>query len=110
MKRPRTAGCWVPPSAGRTAKRIGRLSFGLRAPVAQRIERRPPEPKVAGSNPVGRANAIYFRGRRRKQGGNDDVLPQRERETGAWPLPRSGQRPLRLEGRSTVAPSEGCRA
>ncbi len=26
-----------------------------RAPVAQRIERRPPEPKVAGSNPVGRA-------------------------------------------------------
>jgi hypothetical protein len=28
-----------------------------RAPVAQRIERRPPEPKVAGSNPVGRAIA-----------------------------------------------------
>ena len=26
-----------------------------RAPVAQWIERRPPEPKVAGSNPVGRA-------------------------------------------------------
>ncbi len=30
----------------------------MRAPVAQWIERRPPEPKVAGSNPVGRANAI----------------------------------------------------
>jgi hypothetical protein len=28
----------------------------LRAPVAQWIERRPPEPKVAGSNPVGRAS------------------------------------------------------
>jgi hypothetical protein len=27
-----------------------------RAPVAQWIERRPPEPKVAGSNPVGRAS------------------------------------------------------
>ena len=30
-----------------------------RAPVAQRIERRPPEPKVAGSNPVGRATATF---------------------------------------------------
>ena len=29
----------------------------VRAPVAQWIERRPPEPKVAGSNPVGRAKA-----------------------------------------------------
>jgi hypothetical protein len=29
--------------------------IALRAPVAQWIERRPPEPKVAGSNPVGRA-------------------------------------------------------
>jgi hypothetical protein len=29
--------------------------IGPRAPVAQWIERRPPEPKVAGSNPVGRA-------------------------------------------------------
>ena len=29
----------------------------VRAPVAQWIERRPPEPKVAGSNPVGRAMA-----------------------------------------------------
>src|SRR5512136_2623654 len=29
----------------------------VRAPVAQWIERRPPEPKVAGSNPVGRATA-----------------------------------------------------
>src|SRR5262245_5494644 len=28
-----------------------------RAPVAQWIERRPPEPKVAGSNPVGRASS-----------------------------------------------------
>ena len=33
-----------------------------RAPVAQWIERRPPEPKVAGSNPVGRA--IDFRAAR----------------------------------------------
>jgi hypothetical protein len=31
--------------------------IGARAPVAQWIERRPPEPKVAGSNPVGRATA-----------------------------------------------------
>ncbi len=30
-----------------------------RAPVAQWIERRPPEPKVAGSNPVGRAIATF---------------------------------------------------
>ena len=29
--------------------------IAARAPVAQWIERRPPEPKVAGSNPVGRA-------------------------------------------------------
>ena len=29
--------------------------IAVRAPVAQWIERRPPEPKVAGSNPVGRA-------------------------------------------------------
>ena len=33
-----------------------RLSSVAHAPVAQWIERRPPEPKVAGSNPVGRAN------------------------------------------------------
>ena len=30
-----------------------------RAPVAQWIERRPPEPKVAGSNPVGRAITTF---------------------------------------------------
>src|SRR4051812_10102540 len=30
--------------------------IAVRAPVAQWIERRPPEPKVAGSNPVGRAS------------------------------------------------------
>lgn len=33
--------------------RVGIIA--VRAPVAQWIERRPPEPKVAGSNPVGRA-------------------------------------------------------
>src|SRR4029079_9003615 len=31
--------------------------IAVHAPVAQWIERRPPEPKVAGSNPVGRAMA-----------------------------------------------------
>src|SRR5690348_16236385 len=36
-----------------------RVSFPVRAPVAQWIERRPPEPKVAGSNPVGRASATF---------------------------------------------------
>ncbi len=43
----RSLGRWVPCS---TRARN-------RAPVAQWIERRPPEPKVAGSNPVGRAKA-----------------------------------------------------
>ena len=33
--------------------------IGARAPVAQWIERRPPEPKVAGSNPVGRASTTF---------------------------------------------------
>ena len=33
--------------------------IAVRAPVAQWIERRPPEPKVAGSNPVGRAIATF---------------------------------------------------
>ena len=33
--------------------------IAVRAPVAQWIERRPPEPKVAGSNPVGRATATF---------------------------------------------------
>jgi hypothetical protein len=32
--------------------------IAVRAPVAQWIERRPPEPKVAGSNPVGRAISV----------------------------------------------------
>ena len=36
-----------------------------RAPVAQWIERRPPEPKVAGSNPVGRAISTLFGQRQR---------------------------------------------
>jgi hypothetical protein len=34
--------------------------IGPRAPVAQWIERRPPEPKVAGSNPVGRARTLVL--------------------------------------------------
>ena len=34
-----------------------RLSSVAHAPVAQWIEHRPPEPKVAGSNPVGRATS-----------------------------------------------------
>jgi hypothetical protein len=36
--------------------------IAVRAPVAQWIERRPPEPKVAGSNPVGRAstNVLFW--------------------------------------------------
>ena len=33
--------------------------MAVRAPVAQWIERRPPEPKVAGSNPVGRAISTF---------------------------------------------------
>src|SRR3954468_13247508 len=53
-------------AAGRTLEswpKAEALSAGIirgRAPVAQWIERRPPEPKVAGSNPVGRANATLF--------------------------------------------------
>ena len=38
--------------------------MAARAPVAQWIERRPPEPKVAGSNPVGRAIPTASRRRR----------------------------------------------
>src|SRR5437762_318517 len=40
--------------------------IAVRAPVAQWIERRPPEPKVAGSNPVGRATSNLF-GQRQRQ-------------------------------------------
>src|SRR5256885_2282015 len=39
------------------ASRLLPVSSTARAPVAQWIERRPPEPKVAGSNPVGRASS-----------------------------------------------------
>ena len=38
--------------------RVSVGSFALLAPVAQWIERRPPEPKVAGSNPVRRASQL----------------------------------------------------
>ena len=42
--------------------RVKRLAN--RAPVAQRIERRPPKPKVTGPNPAGRANYSVLRVRR----------------------------------------------
>src|SRR6266508_790278 len=53
-----------PPVGWRTNQSPGfyalreRESVRARAPVAQWIERRPPEPKVAGSNPVGRASVL----------------------------------------------------
>src|SRR3954451_6883843 len=39
-------------------RRVGGI-LGARAPVAQWIERWVPDPKVAGSSPVGRANATF---------------------------------------------------
>src|SRR5437867_2993860 len=50
---------------GPEAEGLGKLSgiIAVRAPVAQWIERRPPEPKVAGSNPVGRATLCIHAGR-----------------------------------------------
>ena len=41
-----------------------RLSSVVHAPVAQWIEHRPPEPKVAGSNPVGRVRTCRLGPRR----------------------------------------------
>src|SRR5690606_3392911 len=52
--RPRAhAGSIWGPRAGRLADRSGRPPSVDLAPVAQWIERLPPEQKVAGSNPVG---------------------------------------------------------
>ena len=38
----------------------GRTIIRFYAPVAQWIEHWPPEPGVAGSNPAGRANLLFF--------------------------------------------------
>ena len=57
MKAPASAGAFVYPASGvYHAQRPRPAELPIRAPVAQWIERRPPEPKVAGSNPVRRAS------------------------------------------------------
>jgi hypothetical protein len=63
--------------------------IAVRAPVAQWIERRPPEPKVAGSNPVGRAISLPRR----------TVAPAVLGERSALPFVDAGQPPAADRGR-----------
>src|SRR3954452_21897334 len=54
-------------------RRVGGI-LGARAPVAQWIERWVPDPKVAGSSPVGRATSTLLGSASAKQPGTDDRL------------------------------------
>ena len=66
--------------------------IGTRAPVAQWIERRPPEPKVAGSNPVGRAISSTGPHRSSSAHAGDRAAPGGSGGATAWRARRRRQR------------------